>query len=66
MESFVERITREMNEIEETYPGVTQMIQEIRKAYQMSNMDIDYLEERDRQAFKAVERFLSDYELLRH
>jgi len=61
MESFVDRLRREMNEIEETYPGVTQMIQEIRKSYQMSNMDIDYFEERDRQAFKAVEKFLSEY-----
>ena len=58
MESYSERLEREIKELQLKYPSLEKMMKDIKKAYFMSNSEIDYEIEKDAMAYNAAKVFI--------
>jgi hypothetical protein len=63
METYTERLQREIKELQVVHPTLEAMMKEIRASFFMSNMEIDYEVERDARAYRAVQKFLTTLNL---
>lgn len=56
-ESYPERLQREIDEARIQYPGIETAVSEAKKAFNMSNSDCDYHEEKESAIYDAFIKF---------
>jgi hypothetical protein len=59
MESYSERIDREIAETEKMFPDVKKIVDEISRIKNMSNMEFDYDSDRKHLMYEAVKKILN-------